>query len=50
VGLRGISSYKIHNCAYETLGFEDLKHSGIFATEERIETAMIAVDDFLEEV
>jgi hypothetical protein len=49
VGLRGISSYKIHNCAYETLGFEDLKHSGIFADEKALNSALRAFDDFMEE-
>jgi hypothetical protein len=49
VGYRGVSLPRVHNCSYEVLGMTDLQHSGIFATEERIEKAMIAVDDWLEE-
>lgn len=49
VGLGGVSSSRVHNCAYETLGFADLKHSGIFADEKALNSALRAFDDWMEE-
>lgn len=46
VGLGGVSSGRIHNCAYETLGFEDLKHSGVFANEKALNATLRAFDDW----
>ena len=50
VGLGGISSDRVHNCSYETLGYANLKHSGIFADEKALSSALRAFDDWTEEV